>query len=244
MADQLSRVYGAGCKQRTRNQERLSIMSRDESQIESDGLVKRLVDVLSERILANTFAPGERLRQDALAFEFGVSQGTVREAFRKLEAMKLVEALPRRGVRVTQLDAAGEREIAAMRSALEVLAVRSIARAISAPHLKALREILKRGDAAENLFESEAANRAFHIALAQPCAMPRLIASIAELNLAYSRYVFASGRAEPWKPRYNFDHWRIYEAYAAGDLEQAAALLGRHVSAVDRVVRGRAIARA
>lgn len=212
--------------------------------MDGEGLVGRIVEVLVERILVGSAKAGERLRQDGLAYEFGVSQGTVREAFRKLEAMKLVEALPRRGVRVTLLSAAGEREIATMRAALEVLAVRSIPRAVSAAHLMSLREILKRGDAAEDLFESEAANREFHISLAQPCAMPRLVASIAELNLAYSRHVFASGRAEPWKPRYNFDHWRIYEAYAGGDLDQAATLLGRHVSAVDRVAGRRPDVRA
>lgn len=215
-------------------------MLQAESQIDSEGLVSRITDALAGRILIGTFQSGERLRQDSLAFEFGVSQGTVREAFRKLEAMKLVEALPRRGVRVTLLNAAGEREIATMRAALEALAVRSISRAVSAIHLKSLREILKRGDAADNLFDSEAANREFHIALAKPCAMPRLIGTIAELNLAYSRHVFASSREGIWKTRYNFDHWRIYESYAAGDFEQAASLLVRHVSAVDRVVRGRA----
>ena len=65
--------------------------------------------------------------------------------------------------------------------------------------------------------------------------MPRLIASIAELNLAYSCHVFASNRDTAWKPRYNFDHWRVFEAYAAADFERAAVLLARHINAVDRV---------
>ena len=68
--------------------------------------------------------------------------------------------------------------------------------------------------------------------------MVRLIATIAELNLAYSRHVLAAGSDRPWKPRHNFDHWRIFDAYAAGDFAQAAIVLTRHVSAVDRVVRG------
>lgn len=201
----------------------------------ADGLVERIVEALLRRILHGDFAPNERLRQDDLAREFAVSQGTMREAFRKLEAQRLLESLPRRGVRVTALDAATEREVAAMRGALEVLAVRSIARPPGKDHLKFLESVLRRGDAAQDLFESEAANREFHVGLAKPCGMPRLIASIAELNLAYSRHVFASRERGPWKPRYNFDHWRIFEAYAAANLEQAGALLARHVNAVDRV---------
>lgn len=212
-------------------------MQKGNVRIDNEGLVGRVADTLAGRIIVGLLQPGERLRQDGLAFEFGVSQGTVREAFRKLEAMKLVEALPRRGVRVAPIDVAGEREIATMRAALEVLAIRSIAGPVPSSHLKCLREILKQGDAAENLIDSEAANREFHIGLARPCAMPRLIAAIAELNLAYSRHVFASARPDEWKPRYNFDHWRIYDAYASGDREQAAMLLARHVNSVDRVSR-------
>jgi len=235
MADRSLGVYGDARPHGTRNQDRLSIMPTPTTQIDSEGLVSRIADALAARILAGEIPGGERLRQDGLAYEFGVSQGTVREAFRKLEAIKLVEALPRRGVRATLIDAAGELEIASMRGALEPLAVRSIARAPSAAHLKDLREILKRGDAAENLFDSESANRDFHIALARPCAMPRLIATITELNLAYSRHVFASAAGQEWKPRYNFDHWHIFEAYASGKLEEAAILLARHIKSVDRV---------
>ena len=201
----------------------------------ADGLVDRIVEALLRRILHGDFGPNERLRQDELAREFGVSQGTVREAFRRLEAMRLVHSLPRRGVRVMALDAAAEREVAAMRGALEVLAIRSIARPPGRDHLRSLEAVLRRGDAAPDLFESEAANRDFHVGLARPCGMPRLIASIAELNLAYSYHVFASNRDTAWKPRYNFDHWRVFEAYAAADFERAAVLLARHISAVDRV---------
>lgn len=199
------------------------------------GLVERIAEALLGRILQGEYAPLARLRQDDLAREFAVSQGTMREAFRKLEALRLIESLPRRGVRVAALDAAAEREIAAMRGALEVLAVRSIPRPPGRDHLRALEAILRRADAAQNLFENEAANRDFHVGLARPCAMPRLIATIADLNLAYSCHVFASARGDPWKPRYNFDHWRIFEAYASADLEHAATLLARHINAVDRV---------
>ncbi len=200
-----------------------------------NGLVDRIADTLLNRILHGGFEPGERLRQDDLSREFTVSQGTMREVFRKLEALRLVQALPRRGVRVTALDAAGEREVAAMRGALEVLAVRSITRIPGKEHLRFLEDVLRRGDAAETLYEREAANRDFHVGLAKPCGMPRLLASITELNLAYSFHVFASAGQAQWKPQHNFDHWRIFEAYAANNLEQAGALLARHISSVDRV---------
>ncbi|MDE2437020.1 MAG: GntR family transcriptional regulator [Sphingomonadales bacterium] len=200
-----------------------------------DGLVDRIAETLIQRILRGEMPPGERLHQDGLAAAFAVSQGTIREAFRRIEALKLAESLPRRGVRVAPLNADGEREIAVMRASLETLAVRSTVGPVNKARLKEIEAILRQGDAAEDLFESEASNRAFHVALATQCRMPRLTAIIAELNLAYSRHVFASAADRPWKPRYNFDHWRIFETYAAGNYDQSATLLARHVRSVDRI---------
>ena len=44
--------------------------------------------------------PGTRLRQEALAEEFGVSRTPIREALRKLQASGLVELRPNRGALV------------------------------------------------------------------------------------------------------------------------------------------------
>ncbi|HEY8487205.1 MAG TPA: GntR family transcriptional regulator, partial [Limnochordales bacterium] len=42
--------------------------------------------------------PGQRLREEALAQELGVSRTPVREALRRLEAEGLIEPLPRQGL--------------------------------------------------------------------------------------------------------------------------------------------------
>jgi DNA-binding GntR family transcriptional regulator len=56
--------------------------------------------VLTERILAGHYKPGDRLVELQIARELGTSQGSVREALRELEASRLVESEPRRGTRV------------------------------------------------------------------------------------------------------------------------------------------------
>jgi Bacterial regulatory proteins, gntR family len=71
-------------------------MLSNETAAGSEGLVPRITDELPRRILVGSLPSGERLRQDALAYAFGVGQGTVREAFRKLDWMKLAEAPARR----------------------------------------------------------------------------------------------------------------------------------------------------
>jgi DNA-binding GntR family transcriptional regulator len=128
----------------------------------------RIADELAHRILVGILPPGERLRQDVFAYEFGASHVPVREAFRRLEMKRLVESLPRRGVRVTLLDARGEREIANMRTALEVLALRSAAGRPSPKQLEAIQIAVDEGDKARDIHLWESANRAFHHALAVP----------------------------------------------------------------------------
>jgi len=53
---------------------------------------------LQEAILAGRLEPGEHLRQEEVAEQWGVSQTPVREAFRRLESEGLVEHAPNRGV--------------------------------------------------------------------------------------------------------------------------------------------------
>lgn len=195
----------------------------------------RIAEELAHRILTGVLGPGTRLRQEVFAFEFGASHVPVREAFRRLETQRFVESVPRRGVRVAPLDAPGEREIAGMRSALEVLALRSLPGRVSSRQLQAIKAAVEAGDTAVDIFAWEAANRAFHVALATPCEMPRLIATIADLNLAYSRHVFAADRPAEWRPRSNHGHRQIYEAFAAANYNLAANLLAAHIKTVDRV---------
>ncbi|MGK2964870.1 MAG: GntR family transcriptional regulator [Tepidiformaceae bacterium] len=53
---------------------------------------------LQEAILSGRLEPGEHLRQEEVAEQWGVSQTPVREAFRRLESEGLVEHAPNRGV--------------------------------------------------------------------------------------------------------------------------------------------------
>jgi DNA-binding GntR family transcriptional regulator len=58
---------------------------------------QQLADGLTERILAGAFAPGDRLRESAIAAEVGVARNTIREAVRILELSGLVRYEVNRG---------------------------------------------------------------------------------------------------------------------------------------------------
>ena len=90
--------------------------------------------VLSEEVLhslrraigAGVYRPGERLVEREVAQTLGVSQGPVREAFRRLEVEGLTQTFPHQGTYVVSLDEEDIREILEVRTALEQLAVQAI----------------------------------------------------------------------------------------------------------------------
>jgi DNA-binding GntR family transcriptional regulator len=61
---------------------------------------EQVADGLREAIVSGVLRPGERLGQDRLCADFGVSPGPVREALRQLESEGLVEHLPNGGTYV------------------------------------------------------------------------------------------------------------------------------------------------
>jgi DNA-binding GntR family transcriptional regulator len=193
-----------------------------------DPVSVRISRALAEQIIAGDIQPGARLRQDHIAEEFGASHVPVREAFRLLEAQGLVVSEPRRGVRVAGFSLDEVREVAEMRAALEVLALRQ-----AGPHLtKALLDqaeaISKAGDKASDVQTWEEANRAFHRLIIAPCGMPRLLKTIDDLHSASARFLFSGWRTE-WEAPTDRDHMAILAALRGGDIETAAAVLARHI---------------
>jgi DNA-binding GntR family transcriptional regulator len=85
-------------------------------------LVDTLAATLQARVLSGELPTGARLRQEALAEEFGVSRTPVREALRKLQANGLVELRPNRGALVRGLSPREVRDAYEVRAELEGLA--------------------------------------------------------------------------------------------------------------------------
>ena len=139
-----------------------------------DTLASRISRALAERIIHGELIPGSRLGQDHIAEEFGASHVPVREAFRRLEAQGLVVSIPRRGVRVASFDLKQVREVAEMRAALEVLALRHAAPNLTTDVLDAAEQAASDADNAKDVRSWEEANRRFHRLIVSTCDMPRL----------------------------------------------------------------------
>ena len=84
----------------------------------------RIADALRRAILAGRYAPGERMRQEVIAEEFGSSRLPVREALRILQSDGLVSIVANSGAWVSKLDAKECSESYEIRERIEPLLLR------------------------------------------------------------------------------------------------------------------------
>lgn len=92
---------------------------------------EHITQILLDRIIDGTYKPGERLIELQIANELSTSQAPVREAFRYLEAMRVVETETYKGTRVRSISARELEESSQVRAALEELGAQ-----LAAPHFK------------------------------------------------------------------------------------------------------------
>lgn len=208
-------------------------MAKKTDSASGETLADRISRALAERIVRGDLAPGERLRQDHIASEFSASHVPVREAFRRLEAQGLARSEPRRGVRVAGFSLADVREVAEMRAALEVLALRHAVPNITRAILDEAEAATLEGDVAADVKAWELANRRFHRLITAPCQMPRLMEVIDGLHAASARFLFSSWQAG-WERRTDHDHRAIITALRENRPDEAGQILARHVQWIGR----------
>src|ERR1700756_1210794 len=90
-------------------------------------LAEKAFETLHWAIITGRLRPGARLPIEELAEVLDMSPMPIREAVRRLDAAGLVENIPHRGARVTELSVTDLSEVYEARLALEVLAVRRAA---------------------------------------------------------------------------------------------------------------------
>jgi DNA-binding GntR family transcriptional regulator len=163
-------------------------MTTPETPLLKVSLVDQVVDTLRDRIAEGRIDPGETIRIESLAREFGISRTPVREAISKLEAQGLV--VRRTGYAATVFEPQRREvlELYEMRTALEPLAAR-----LALPNVdsKLVDELEALVVAMDNFEASNwyTLNRRFHHGLYTASERPFLVATIDNLIARADPYI-------------------------------------------------------
>jgi DNA-binding GntR family transcriptional regulator len=109
---------------------------------------ERAYEHLKASILEGRFNPGERLTEEHLAKELGISRTPVREALHKLESEGLIKPLATRGFVASQDSKEEIEELFEIRAVLEGYALRVICGRITEPVLDQLEEAVAKAEEA------------------------------------------------------------------------------------------------
>jgi DNA-binding GntR family transcriptional regulator len=178
-------------------------------------LSDRLVEVLRDFILSGAIESELPIRQDALAADLRVSKIPLREALARLEQDGLVVSQPNRGFFVRSMSREEAEEIYALRLKLEPeAAAQASLKATASDHERA-RETLAQFDieAVAHKTTVGAANRAFHLALVQPCGKRLTTDIVSRLHVLADRYVRKHLEPQGRVLRAEAEHHEMLEAW-------------------------------
>ncbi len=200
---------------------------------------QHVLEGLRRAMVEGELRPGQRIRQEEIAGNLGVSLAPLREALATLEQEGQVTYRPRRGYFVTELDVGDLREIYALRALLEERAARAALPRLDEDAIERV-ELAARDcvDAAgtEDVAAELDANRRFHLGLLEAADQThtlRLIQLLWDSTETYRAlyYNAAAARTESVEA-----HDRIVAAVKAGDADRLVGKLAAHRDAgLDRI---------
>jgi DNA-binding GntR family transcriptional regulator len=217
----------------------------DETRIGEQHLSLRdqVLSELRRRIVDAHYLPGERLTEERLAADFGVSRNPVREALRVVEAEGFVEVQPRRGAVVATPGEDTTRDMFAVRALLEPLAARLAAERAHDDELASLRALLDEARVATedgDLDRVAELNSALHTRVVELSGNPWLL-QFSRAMYRHVHWVFRLGAAEraahSWR-----EHVRLVAALEARDADAAELAAAEHVHAAELAALDRSAA--
>lgn len=199
---------------------------------------ERAYEYLKASILSGRFPPGERLTEERLARELGISRTPVREALYKLESEGLITPLETRGFITTQDTKEEVAELFELRGVLEGYALRLIAQRIDEHSMAELATIVGRAEAAlaagdlESVYEL---NTSFHDALSELVRhRPRLYEQMVTLRKYALRYRHGTLRYPEGGKRTIEGHRRILLALELRDPDLCERVMRQHIQEAER----------
>ena len=188
---------------------------------------------LKKSILHGKLKARQRLIEEQLADQAGISRTPVREAFHKLERDELVTRLPRGGFAVREFTKEDVEEIFGIRSALESYAAYLATLHITPDKISILEDKVKESEDALQEGDDDKVvqlHTEFHDLLYKSCKSRKLVEMINNFRDYFYRYRSALLHVENGMSYSNRDHRQMLEAMTKKNPKLAERLVRRHLA--------------
>jgi DNA-binding FadR family transcriptional regulator len=221
--------------------------------LQRQNLSETVAEQIKQYIIENGLRPGDRLpTEQELSDRFGVSRVCTREATKALSFLGLIDAAPRRGLAVGQLNMKRVTHYLGFHFAIsdfplsELLDARSVIESGALPHVikrmakdpslyERLKEKAEEAQRPGNLDQRIARDVAFHHALLDASGISPLLAFHDLLTIFFDRFRRSLARGD-WDNGMQ-QHFELIDYLRAGKLDSATHLIGRHLEHHRKVVQ-------
>ena len=189
-------------------------------------------ELIREAIFEGRLEPGQRLKEEELAGELGISRTPVREALLILQADGLVSAVPNRGAVVRTYTESDLVDMYELRALLESFAAHQAAKRISEEQLAVLADSCDRFKElrqVNDLLGLIKENLVFHQTIVEAAGTTKLadlVRSAVELPLVYRAFFWFTEQEMEISER---THRKLLTTLRAGDSERAELLMKEHI---------------
>jgi DNA-binding GntR family transcriptional regulator len=197
--------------------------------IELEDLSQKVYRAIKDMILENELRSGDRLKQEELALQLGVSRTPLLSAISKLEKEMLVEIVPRKGAFVKKYSLDELIDIYAIRLRLEPLGAREAAEKHTEAAIAELEELIR--DFHDSL-ESNDSGRSLHddyylhMKIMEMSGNRILYDIISSFNIV----VLSNLTGFPRDPHESHtEHMRLFDAIKNGYATEAESVMSQHI---------------
>ncbi|MFM1918047.1 MAG: hypothetical protein RJB01_1562 [Actinomycetota bacterium] len=190
-------------------------------------LAEDVAEYIRGSIMSGTLLPGERIDQDAIAAELGVSRLPVREALISLDREGLIRNLPRRGAFVAEMDREDVLDHYQLFGQVAGLAAARAAARMNTEEVDRLADVHERMHASTDRDEQRKLNHEFHRLITKAANSPRITSMVSLLSrslpMPYADF------SEGWLSDADRQHSEIIDAFRRKDTLAAQRAMEQHI---------------
>lgn len=197
--------------------------------VDDRALREHVANHLRHLIFSGRLRGGDKINQDGMAGELGISKIPVREALLLLEAQGLVVNIPRRGAYVQELTDQDILDHYRAFGLLSGMATERAAAQLSQPDRDALHRNVQQFETTTSVAALESLNLEFHRTILRAGRSNLLSSMLVSLGRTLPGEIFYGREHGEWAQSASKDHREILEALELRDGNAAADAMTRHL---------------